>query len=601
MTNHDFEGLNEIGDGQDSPDYLRPCLYKEPDFFRSIKNTFSICNWNIRSIRKHLDNVKELISETDNFFNVICLTEIWNYGHTNISIEGFKPPVTQTRQLKNGGGLAIYVRKDVQFVELTNVKIMSEDIESIGVKVGNRIIINIYRPPKGNKDNFSKHIIEMANTYRHMNISICGDFNIDLRSNTNIYEDLLDLGLIPTIHKPTRVQNNIKTIIDNIMTNSSNHTGYIIPDSTSDHFITVKTEKYTAENVKPVHTWKRILSTQNLDNLKEHLEMTEWNQVLNEQDTQKAHDVFFRILDEAIENVIPLKKVKAPRNQCKRVSAALWKSMKHERKLYVKKCKNPSMENIKKHKEYKKILDKVKRNSRMNNIKERIEINKNNSKEIWKIIYENVNRKNSKEELSDRFKINDEIVEDEKKIANEFNEFFNTIGTKLANQIKEEKDFKQFLKNPRPKHFHFKQITADVIEKIGKNLKPKMSCGPDQLNSKVIKHILTAISKPLTHIINRSLDTGIVPQRLKESNIIPIFKCDDPTEINNHRPISLINAISKIYEKVVHFQLYEYFESNNILSDRQYGFRTNSSCEHAMFDLLNTLEEQKAKKKRSQT
>ena len=35
------------------------------------------------------------------------------------------------------------------------------------------------------------------------------------------------------------------------------------------------------------------------------------------------------------------------------------------------------------------------------------------------------------------------------------------------------------------------------------------------------------VGTPLTHIINRSFDTGIVPVQLKTAKVIPIFKAND--------------------------------------------------------------------------
>ena len=145
--------------------------------------------------------------------------------------------------------------------------------------------------------------------------------------------------------------------------------------------------------------------------------------------------------------------------------------------------------------------------------------------------------------------------------------------------------------------FKFQLIDKDTILKIGKNMKPKSSSGPDNISSKLLKHILPEIAEPLTHIINLSLKSGLVPDLMKESIIIPIYKDGDPKELGNHRPISLLNSISKIYEKIVHKQLYEYVTNNNILNDRQYGFRNNSSCEHAMTDLLYSIEQNKKAKK----
>ena len=54
---------------------------------------------------------------------------------------------------------------------------------------------------------------------------------------------------------------------------------------------------------------------------------------------------------------------------------------------------------------------------------------------------------------------------------------------------------------------------------------------------------------PLTHIFNHSLSQGIFPDLFKMAKVNPIFKKDDPHEISNYRPISLLPSISKVLEK----------------------------------------------------
>ena len=53
-------------------------------------------------------------------------------------------------------------------------------------------------------------------------------------------------------------------------------------------------------------------------------------------------------------------------------------------------------------------------------------------------------------------------------------------------------------------------------------------------------------------LINKSLETGIVPDKLKLAKVIPIYKSKDKELLNNYRPISLLPIISKIMEKLVH-------------------------------------------------
>ena len=92
-------------------------------------------------------------------------------------------------------------------------------------------------------------------------------------------------------------------------------------------------------------------------------------------------------------------------------------------------------------------------------------------------------------------------------------------------------------------------------------------------------------------IINQSLITGIFPQKLKTAKIIPIYKGKntDPQEFVNYWPVSLLPAISKVFEKVVHKQLYEYMASNKLFNDNQYGFRTKHSTEYAAIDLVDKV------------
>ena len=61
------------------------------------------------------------------------------------------------------------------------------------------------------------------------------------------------------------------------------------------------------------------------------------------------------------------------------------------------------------------------------------------------------------------------------------------------------------------------------------------------------------------------------------------------TAVSNYRPISLLAAFSKIYEKVMHARLVEILNQNSSLYERQYGFRAGRSWEHALLDAQNTL------------
>ena len=82
------------------------------------------------------------------------------------------------------------------------------------------------------------------------------------------------------------------------------------------------------------------------------------------------------------------------------------------------------------------------------------------------------------------------------------------------------------------------------------------------------------------------LTTGIFPDHFKLSKVIPLFKKGDSSLLINYRPISLLPTISKIFERVIHDQMYEYFNKFKLLAEQQYGFRKQHSTEYAAVKLI---------------
>ena len=80
-----------------------------------------------------------------------------------------------------------------------------------------------------------------------------------------------------------------------------------------------------------------------------------------------------------------------------------------------------------------------------------------------------------------------------------------------------------------------------------------------------MKYIKDIIIEPLAVLINQTMNTGIFPNKLKVAKVIPIYKKDDETQFTNYRPISILPAFSKVFEKVIFKQLYEYFQRNKLL------------------------------------
>ena len=114
------------------------------------------------------------------------------------------------------------------------------------------------------------------------------------------------------------------------------------------------------------------------------------------------------------------------------------------------------------------------------------------------------------------------------------------------------------------------------------NLKSTKALGHDNLPPKILKDAALALAEPLTYIINRSLRDSTVPGTLKIAKVLPLFKSGPKTLMDNHRPISILPAISKILERVVYDQLSGYLERNDLITSSQFGFRRRYNTELAV-------------------
>ena len=209
--------------------------------------------------------------------------------------------------------------------------------------------------------------------------------------------------------------------------------------------------------------------------------------------------------------------------------------------------------------------------------------------DTWQVISETLNRNKIKHDMPSLFTHEGRDLVDSTEIANAFNTYFANIGKNLSSQIDQNNviaDYKQYLTSPTRETLKFECITKDYTIKAIDNLENKNSSGHDGISNTLLKTIKNDISQSLTIIINQMLTTGIFLHAFKLSKVIPLFKKGDSSLLVNYRPISLLPTISKVFERVIHDQMYEYFNQFNLLAEQQYGFRKQHSTEYAAIKLI---------------
>ena len=77
------------------------------------------------------------------------------------------------------------------------------------------------------------------------------------------------------------------------------------------------------------------------------------------------------------------------------------------------------------------------------------------------------------------------------------------------------------------------------------------------------------------------MNSGIVPIAWKSAKATPVYKSGNSDLVSNYRPISVLPILSKILERAVHNQLYEYIGMNNLFNNSQFGFRKKRSTKLA--------------------
>ena len=110
-----------------------------------------------------------------------------------------------------------------------------------------------------------------------------------------------------------------------------------------------------------------------------------------------------------------------------------------------------------------------------------------------------------------------------------------------------------------PLNFSFTEINSETTTAYLSKIEVKKSTGHDGLSPKILKLSTPSLADPLTTLFNYCIRTSTLPSSWKMSNVSPIYKKGDTSDKNNYRPVSVLPAISKLFEKVLFDQLYSSF------------------------------------------
>ena len=576
------------------------------------KNNFSILSFNINSVPLHFEQFSEqCLTGIAHKFDVIalCETKLTDDIQHLYNVPNYN--VVNANLSRHSGGLALYVHTSHRYIVRHDLNIKYDSIETLFIEIitnqdngSNRVVGVIYRRP--NTD--IKQFLEKYNNILSLisdegkKCYLAGDYNINLLKykNDNTVTEFISTCytklFFNSIDKPTRVTHATATLIDHIWSNDYNEhiSSGIIYNKITDHFPIFAIYNSEECHTSNTETRDNIVTYRNygMDNIntfKQCMEDVSWEIVYSSIDPNVAYSNFMMIFTACFDKHFPLiTKHINDKDVDKPYITQDIKALKIEKnKLARKYAKKP----ITFGEEYRNLRNRVTqsiRNAKNNYFKNKLNQCSGNSRKVWKIINMILGRhKHSK--LSETFKHNDVELNSPNDIAEHFNDYFIDVGRTLAENINDcNQHFTNYLLQSQDESFSLPPITHDELINVIEQLRDS-SPGHDGIPMKILRAIVPVISPVVLHICNTSFSAGVFPDDLKIAKVIPIYKDGDKMLFKNHRPISILPAMSKILEKIMCNRMVEFCTTHNIITEAQYGFRKGRSTESALTKFKNDI------------
>ena len=163
------------------------------------------------------------------------------------------------------------------------------------------------------------------------------------------------------------------------------------------------------------------------------------------------------------------------------------------------------------------------------------------------------------------------------------------VGQNLSKKIKKSTKNPLVYIQKTTKSLFLSLITKDEVEKIINALDSKKESDVYGIPIKIVKDSSPFISNILADIYNSSILSGVFPNKLKLTYVIPAHKGNSKMSVENYRPISIIPIFRKIFEKLIYARFMSFLNKECILYDHQFGFRSKRSTDLAILDIHRKL------------
>ena len=560
-----------------------------------IKDKFSVVHYNVQSITNKIDILESELSN----FDIICLTETWLDERTSndtISLNEYNL-YRRDRAGDNHGGICVYTKQNVhsrrrQDIELPNIECLWIEVSTHNKKI---LLGTFYRPPNSTQDALTsiEDSISLAYDTNIQNILITGDFNLDVlksSSNKKVFDLCQHFSLYQLINEPTLHTESSSSIIDLFFTSNINSivlsgVGEPILDQNIRYHCPVYCVLNFDKFITPIytrHVW--LYDRGDYMSFSRDLDNTDWNSLRNDDMDTYTNNITEHITKLANKH-IPNKEIKVRKSDPSWLTTNIKRLMRKRKRLYNKYKKSKTNTDFEAYKNARnKVTFEIRKSKKnqLDKLTEKLKSNTLDQKDWWRTLKYFI----TPEQPSTFPPLckDDMVYTNENEKANILNQFF------TEQTILDDSNATLPTVNHIPPHkLESISIHPQEVEDVLKTLKTGKAAGPDSIDNRLLKELARPLSVPLTDLFNSSLAKGKVPNLWKQANVTPVFKKNDPSDVSNYRPISLLNTLAKVLEKIVHKYVFNFLNDHHVITTLQSGFVPGDSTVNQLVDIYNTF------------
>lgn len=565
-------------------------------------------SWNAQSISNatKLAELEILLRERD--IHVACLQETYLNQNSKIYLSNYI--IHRNDRLTHGGGVAIAVRRGIQHERLKSCDTNTLENITMAIDFHNKriVVMSVYSP------HYSSHFVNDLNkiTTTSDECLILGDLNAKhpvwhcavanpagnaLLNHLNTSDFSLHAPRTPT-HYPHA--GTTPSTMDLLLTNSSTPISGLC-----------SLDDYGMSDHRPIF-FQLHYAFETSSRVSYRYDGTNWNEFrefIDNRNLTAALDTPTDI-DDAISRITAIilaaRDTHTPtsvfRERTARVAPDTIQAIRYKNRLVRnwQRCIDPSSKarlktaiNI-----VGKMINDLIRRDRNSNWQSMLEKLDTGSKKYWRITR---SLRGKRSGAPSTLRYNGNCISTNSEKADAFASIFERAHTTTLNNVHpHDRKVDHYIRNtPRvgPNMDAELLDTAELTEVIG-SLRPFKAPGNDNMPNILLKQLSPGAIGAICNIYNACLSLNYWPASFKLAKITPIPKPGkDKGHAENYRPISLLNNLGKLFEKVIHRRIMSFVTENDILNAEQFGFRPQHSTSHQVLRVTNHIKRNRSQKK----